>query len=118
MKGPNPRSGGRWGTRAQGSGPGELVLERFGDVDRQLRRVRESHHASRGGGGFVRYGDSQNHAAQLQSYIHRERDPTASDAGVGGHGSTLRVHRGLMTKARLPWVFGELLHIQPRNFSS
>ena len=26
---------------------------------------------------------------QLQSYIHRERDRRASDAGVGGHGSTL-----------------------------
>src|SRR6202011_5781119 len=84
------------GTGAQGSGPGELVLERFGDVDRQLRRVRESHHASRGGSWFVRYCDSQNHAAQLQSYIHRERDRTASDAGVGGHGSTLRVHHGSM----------------------
>ena len=74
MKGPNPCSGDVGGTGAQGSGPGELVLERFGDVDRQLRRVRESHHASRGGSGFVRYCDSQNHAAQLQSYIHREHD--------------------------------------------
>ena len=87
MKGLNPCSGGRWGTVAQGSGPGELVLERFGDVERQLRRVLESHHASRGGRGFVRYCDSQNHAAQLQSYIHHDR--TASDAGVGGHGRTL-----------------------------
>jgi len=87
------------------------------DVDRQLRRVRESHHVSRGGSGFMRYRDSQNHAARLQSYIHRERDRTASDAGVGGHGSTLRLH-GLMTKAQLPRVFGELLHIQPRDFSS
>jgi pimeloyl-ACP methyl ester carboxylesterase len=60
------------------------VLERFGDVDRQLRRVLVSHHASRGGSGFVRYCDSQNHAAQLQSYIHQERDRTASHAGVGG----------------------------------
>jgi hypothetical protein len=60
------------------------ALERFGDVDRQLRRVLVSHHASRGGSGFVRYCDSQNHAAQLQSYIHQERDRRASHAGVGG----------------------------------
>jgi hypothetical protein len=45
-EGSQPLLGGRWGTGAQGSRPGELVLERFGDVDRQLRRVRESHHAS------------------------------------------------------------------------
>src|SRR3984893_15837548 len=89
MKGPNPCLGDVGGTGAQGSGPGELVLERFGDVDRQLRRVRESHHVSRGGSGFVRYCDSQNHAAQLQSYIHREYGRTSSDAGVGGHGRTL-----------------------------
>lgn len=91
-----------WGDRGTGTGPGDLVLERFGDVDRQLRRVRESHHVSSGGSGFVQYCDSQSHAAQLQSDIHRERDRTARDAGVGGHGSTLRVHRGVMTKAQFP----------------
>jgi len=47
---PTPARGdvGEW----QGSGP-RIRLERFGDVDRQLRRVRESHHASSGGSGSV-----------------------------------------------------------------